>query len=85
MTRPQTPYEAASYDLKKFRDRRMADSRFSPWTSEERRIQQNISEQNVSDVKLAVKRKPEKRLADVSQKMQIGLCGFLNKAAALFK
>ena len=28
MTRPETPYEAASYDLNKFRERRMADRRF---------------------------------------------------------
>ncbi|WP_148415685.1 hypothetical protein [Noviherbaspirillum massiliense] len=28
MPRPDDPYEAASYDLKKFRERRMADRRF---------------------------------------------------------
>ncbi len=29
MTRPETPYEAASYDLNKFRERRMTDRRFT--------------------------------------------------------
>lgn len=27
MTRPETPFEAASYDLKQFRERRMAERR----------------------------------------------------------
>lgn len=27
MTRPETPYEAASYDLNQFRERRMSDRR----------------------------------------------------------
>jgi hypothetical protein len=40
MTRPETPYEAASYDLKKFRERRMADRRFSPRDSLDRRVSQ---------------------------------------------
>jgi hypothetical protein len=37
MTRPQTPFEAASYDLKKFRERRIADRRFMPRASADRR------------------------------------------------
>ncbi len=37
MTRPKTPYEAASYDLNKFRERRMADRRFIPRDSLDRR------------------------------------------------
>lgn len=28
MTRPETPFEAASYDLNKFRERRLTDRRF---------------------------------------------------------
>jgi hypothetical protein len=39
MTRPDTPYEAASYDLNKFRERRLADRRFNPRASEDRRGQ----------------------------------------------
>jgi hypothetical protein len=37
MTRPDTPYEAASYDLNKFRERRMADRRFQPRGTADRR------------------------------------------------
>lgn len=37
MTRPETPYEAASYDLNKFRERRMADRRFQPRGTADRR------------------------------------------------
>jgi hypothetical protein len=44
MTRPETPYEAASYDLNKFRERRLADRRFSPRTSADRRVQQSGNE-----------------------------------------
>lgn len=40
MTRPETPYEAASYDLNKFRERRLADRRFTPRTSADRRAPQ---------------------------------------------
>lgn len=40
MTRPETPYEAASYDLNKFRERRMADRRFSPRDAIDRRALQ---------------------------------------------
>jgi hypothetical protein len=53
MTRPETPYEAASYDLNKFRERRLADRRFNPRASEDRRGQINNSnadpERNNSD------------------------------------
>jgi hypothetical protein len=44
MTRPETPYEAASYDLNKFRERRLADRRFSPRTSADRRVTQAEAE-----------------------------------------
>ena len=37
MTRPDTPFEAASYDLNKFRERRMADRRFTPRGTADRR------------------------------------------------
>ena len=37
MTRPETPYEAASYDLNKFRERRMADRRFQARDTADRR------------------------------------------------
>jgi hypothetical protein len=36
--RPDTPYEAASYDLKEFRERRIADRRFIPRDSADRRV-----------------------------------------------
>jgi hypothetical protein len=36
--RPNTPYEAASYDLNKFRERRIADRRFMPRASADRRV-----------------------------------------------
>ena len=36
--RPDTPYEAASYDLNKFRERRIADRRFTPRDSADRRV-----------------------------------------------
>lgn len=39
MTRPDTPFEAASYDLNKFRERRMADRRFKPRETADRRMQ----------------------------------------------
>lgn len=39
MTRPETPYEAASYDLIKFRERRLADRRFAPRDTADRRMQ----------------------------------------------
>ncbi|MGV3654631.1 MAG: hypothetical protein ACO1N5_10470 [Noviherbaspirillum sp.] len=35
--RPETLYEAASYDLNKFRERRMADRRFTARNSPDRR------------------------------------------------
>lgn len=34
---PQTPYEKASYDLNKFRERRMADRRATPRGTRDRR------------------------------------------------
>jgi hypothetical protein len=37
MTRPETPYEAASYDLNQFRERRIADRRFTPRSTGDRR------------------------------------------------
>jgi hypothetical protein len=37
MTRPDTPFEAASYDLNKFRERRLTDRRFVPRATAERR------------------------------------------------
>ena len=76
MTPPETPYEAASYALNKFRDRRMADRRFSSWTSEERRMQQTVIE---------VDQNPDPRLAETARKKQLGLCRIFNKAAGFFK
>lgn len=38
MTRPTTPFEAASYDLVKFRERRMAERRATPRGTLDRRI-----------------------------------------------
>lgn len=37
MTRPEDPFEAASYDLNKFRERRMADRRSAPRNTADRR------------------------------------------------
>jgi hypothetical protein len=37
MTRPDTLYEAASYDLNKFRERRMAERRATPRGTQDRR------------------------------------------------
>jgi hypothetical protein len=37
MSRPETPFEAASYDLKQFRERRLADRRFQPRNTADRR------------------------------------------------
>lgn len=54
MTRPETPYEAASYDLNKFRERRMADRRFTPRGTADRRIQpvenKTATDENQSNV-----------------------------------
>jgi hypothetical protein len=58
MTRPETPYEAASYDLNKFRERRLADRRFSPRTSADRRVVR--SETNTNDETLAIESEIEK-------------------------
>lgn len=38
MTRPETPFEAASYDLIKFRERRMVERRSVPRGTADRRI-----------------------------------------------
>lgn len=48
MTRPDNPFEAASYDLNKFRERRIADRRFSPRAGMERR-QQNGEDQSTAN------------------------------------
>jgi hypothetical protein len=37
MTRPETPFEQVSYDLNKFRERRMAERRAVPRDTAERR------------------------------------------------
>jgi hypothetical protein len=39
MSRPETPYEAASYDLNQFRERRMAERRAAPRNGMDRRAQ----------------------------------------------
>jgi hypothetical protein len=39
MTRPEDPFEAASYDLNKFRERRMAERRVTPRNTPDRRGQ----------------------------------------------
>lgn len=44
MTRPENLFEAASYDLKKFRERRMAERRSAPRETADRRLIQNGSE-----------------------------------------
>jgi hypothetical protein len=41
MTRPETLFEAASYDLNKFRERRVADRRMTPRGTIDRRMSQN--------------------------------------------
>ncbi len=41
MTRPKTPFEAASYDLNKFRERRMAERRTLPRDTADRRALPN--------------------------------------------
>ncbi|WP_158590446.1 hypothetical protein [Noviherbaspirillum cavernae] len=38
MTRPETPYEAASYDLNKFRERRMVERRATLRDTPDRRV-----------------------------------------------
>ncbi|MGV3741015.1 MAG: hypothetical protein ACO1NO_01755 [Burkholderiaceae bacterium] len=42
MTRPESLFEAASYDLNKFRERRMADRRFMARDTPDRRKAQPI-------------------------------------------
>lgn len=41
MTRPENPFEAASYDLNKFRERRMAERRATPRGTLDRRKTNN--------------------------------------------
>lgn len=43
MSRPDTPFEAASYDLKQFRERRMAERRMTPRDGTDRRTHWNSS------------------------------------------
>lgn len=45
MTRPQDPFEQLSYDLNKFRERRMAERRSVPRETPDRRAQSPASEQ----------------------------------------
>ena len=46
--RPQDPFEAASYDLNKFRERRVADRRFQPRDTPDRRRANNVmSQENI--------------------------------------
>ncbi|MDB5842381.1 MAG: hypothetical protein JWQ23_4333 [Herminiimonas sp.] len=42
MNQPETPFETASYELNQFRERRMADRRFSVRTSADRRMNQPL-------------------------------------------
>lgn len=49
MTQPETPYEIASYDLNKFRERRMADRRFNPRGTADRRVQPQAAKPDVQD------------------------------------
>ncbi len=42
MTRPESLFEAASYDLNKFRERRMADRRFMARDTPDRRMAQPV-------------------------------------------
>ncbi|HJV50844.1 MAG TPA: hypothetical protein VJ652_05280 [Noviherbaspirillum sp.] len=41
MTRPENLFEAASYDLNKFRERRMAERRAQPRGTPDRRVSQD--------------------------------------------
>jgi hypothetical protein len=43
MTRPETLFEQASYDLNKFRERRIAERRAVPRDTADRRINDNLS------------------------------------------
>lgn len=56
MTRPDTPFEAASYDLNKFRERRMADRRFTARGTADRRTQPT---ENITDPKEPPQGDPE--------------------------
>jgi hypothetical protein len=48
MTRPETPYEAASYDLNEFRERRLAERRAFPRNSLDRRVLQVTGKNTMS-------------------------------------
>lgn len=43
MTKPETLFEAASYDLNQFRERRIAERRATPRISLDRRVQPNAA------------------------------------------
>lgn len=43
MERPKTLFEEASYDLNKFRERRLADRRLQPRDTPDRRMMQSIA------------------------------------------
>lgn len=45
MSRPDTLFEAVSYDLKQFRERRMAERRAVPRGGIDRRVQNNDKQQ----------------------------------------
>lgn len=49
MTRPKTPFEAASYDLIKFRERRVAERRAAPRGTAERRASRSPADANGPD------------------------------------
>lgn len=53
MTRPTTPFEAASYDLVKFRERRMAERRATPRGTLDRRVAPTGEEANKQQDKAA--------------------------------
>lgn len=44
MTRPENLFEAASYDLNKFRERRIAERRAQPRNGPDRRVNQSASQ-----------------------------------------
>lgn len=50
-TRPESPFEAASYDLNKFRERRLADRRFCVRASPDRRASTQLRNRtDISDL-----------------------------------
>ncbi|MGH8810332.1 MAG: hypothetical protein ACREX0_20835 [Noviherbaspirillum sp.] len=58
MTRPEDLFEAASYDLNKFRERRMVERRATPRNSADRRVRQ-AGQQAPQDQHLAAPPKPQ--------------------------